>query len=104
MDLIAQIRPSGTAAVAAMTKNHPVEVTHIVIANTTGSPADASLYHDDDGKTYSQATALLYGKAVSANDVLTWELPIRVRAGGSLGIQTDTGSALTFSFYGTDLR
>lgn len=107
--LLAQARPSGTSAVEgyAAPSQQKVEITRIVVTNTTGSAANASLFHDDaGGSTFDQTTAVhAYAKAVPANDSLVIEASsigtgITLSAGGQLGIQTGTGSALTFSVYG----
>jgi hypothetical protein len=102
---LAQSRPSGTSAVSVFTASMVTEVTKIVIANTTGSAADAYIFHDDDGSTFDQSTALIYNKSVPANDYITLEAGaigggLFVSDGGEIGVQTDTGSALTFTLYG----
>lgn len=101
---LAQVRPSGTSASAAFTATIPTEVTRIFITNTTGSAAAFSLYHDDDGTTFDQTTALFFGVSVTANTTTEFQCDpgagIQMRAGGALAVQTDTGSALTFSIYG----
>jgi hypothetical protein len=103
-ELLAQSRPAGTTAVSAFTASLHTEITLIVICNTTGSAANVSIFHDDVGSTFDQTTAIYYVKAVPANDTIF----IRAEAGaglhmsvdGQIGIQTATGSALTFSIYG----
>jgi len=101
---LAQVRPSGTSASAVFTATIPTEVTRVFISYTTGSAAAFSLYHDDDGTTYDQTTALFYGVSVAANTTTEFQCNpgagIQMRAGGALAVQTDTGNALTFSIYG----
>jgi hypothetical protein len=102
--LLAQTRPSGTSAALAYTATLHTEITRVVICNTTGAAADASLFHDDSGTTYNQTTALLYGTAIAAYSTLTIDSHVgsgfMVKPSGKIAVQTSVGSALTFSFYG----
>ncbi len=104
--LLAQVRPSGTSAVTGFTaENLLTELTLIVICNTTGSAANFSIFHDDDGTTFDQSTALVYAKSLAANtyEVVRIASPssgIMIQPGGSVGVQSGTGNALTFSIYG----
>lgn len=106
--LLAQTRPSGTSAAAGFTapSGQSVEITLIVVCNTTGSSADVSLYHDNaGGSTFDQTTALYYAAPVAANTTLTISSQdlgtgIVLSPGAQLGVQTGTASALTFSVYG----
>lgn len=101
--LLAQARPAGTGAVTAYTKpaNALVTIVGIIIANTTGSAATYSIYVDSDGSTYDQTTAILYDTNLNANQSDFLEMPITLdAAGGTLGIKTGTGNALTFTIIG----
>lgn len=103
---LAQTRPSSTTAATAYTapSGTRVEIKKIVIANVTGSSATYRLFHDDDGTTYDQTTALAYDVSVPANSSHVWSAQeddgIGLRAGGSVGVRTDTSNALTFTIYG----
>lgn len=109
---LAQVRPGVTTAVTAYSNPVPpsgrgmnAEVTLIVIANTTASPAKASVFHHNAGATHDQSHALFYQKTIPANDTMIIAIPspnsgIAVKPGGTIGVQTDTASALTFSLYG----
>ena len=100
---LAQSRPSGTSAVSLVnpSANQDVMVTSVVIANTTGSAAAYSIFHDIDGTTYDQTTALAYAVSLPANSFVEVriEFPLATTA-GNLAIQTDTSNALTFTAYG----
>lgn len=105
MRQLAQSRPSGTGAVTLLSpidKNKYI-VYSVLVANTTGGAVNVSLFHDNDGTTYDQTTALLYGKSIAANDYLFLEfregLPLESAA--ALGCQTSSASALNFTVYGT---
>lgn len=102
---LAQARPSGTTAVAAFSASLPTEITTIYVANTTGSAASFSLYHDDDGSTFDATTALYEAVSVAANTttVIRASAPgggLAVSKVGKIGVKTSTGSALTFTLYG----
>lgn len=103
---LAQARPSNTSAGVAYTAplDLRVEVTRVVICNTTGSPVAASLFHDDDGTSFDQSTALLFAKPVPANDAIELSFDLGaglfLSQGAALGVRSATASALTFSFYG----
>ena len=101
--LLAQSRPSGTSAVTAYTKvtRRLTTITHILICNTTGSAANASVYYDADGTTYDETTAIVFDTPIPANDQMVIEVPWTMdQTGATVGIKTGTGSALTFSIFG----
>lgn len=103
---LAQSRPSGTTAVKAFEADLTTEITLIAICNTTSSTATFSLYHDDDGSTFDQSTALHYSQNIPANTTLYISADamgggITVNKDGQIGVQTGTSSALTFTIYGT---
>lgn len=106
--LLAQTRPANTSAAAGFTApaGQSVEVTLIVVANTTGSAVDASIFHDDaGGSTFDQTTALYYAVAVPGNSTLTISAKsvgtgFVLSPGAQLGVQTGTANALNFSIYG----
>lgn len=103
---LAQSRPAGTSAasVYSPSANKVATLTEIIIANSTGSAANASVFIDIDGTTYDQTTSILYAKAVPANDTYSiefkdgWEIP----DAANVAVQTGTGSALTFTVLGRE--
>ena len=106
-ELVAQTRPSGTAAVNALTAGElALELTLIVVCNTSASPADFSIFHDDaGGSTYDQTTALYYAQQLAANTSLRipaemFGAGVTLKTGGQIGVQSSVANALTFSMYG----
>jgi hypothetical protein len=103
---LTQSRPSGTSAVTLFTATLGTEVTSLVLANTTGSAATYSIYHDNAGTTYSEATALVFGASLAANTTVTlFASPspgcgLTISSGGSVGVKSGTGSAITYTLYG----
>lgn len=105
--ILAQLRPANTSTATAVTplgKGLDIVYT-LIIANTTGTAANASVYYDEDGTTYDQSTALLYAVPVPANDstVLYFKGGIPLEQGANIGIQSGTSNALTFTFFGIRL-
>ena len=102
---LGQLRPANTTAASVFTPGVASEyrIYTIQIANTTGTAALASVYHDVDGTTYSEVTALLFGKSVPANDYITLNFTAGIgdhQSAGNLAVKTGTNSALTFTVYG----
>lgn len=103
-ELLGQSRPGDTNAVSVVSPdaNEILNITNIFIANTTANTPTFRLFHDEDGTTYDQTTALYYDKATSANDTFHIETNIWMRdAGGNLAVRSSAASELTFTFYGT---
>lgn len=102
---LAQSRPSDTNAVSVLspTGSQIFEVMTIYIANNTGSARKFRLFHDEDGTTYDENTAIYYDKTVDANDTLKLtDCGIWLRnENGNLAVRTDSADALTFTVFGT---
>lgn len=102
--LAGQLRPANTTAATLYTATLKSEVTRILIANTTGSAATFRLFHDDDGTTMDETTALVWDNSIAAGAYVDLQAyldgaGITIAAGGSLGCRSGTGNALTFSVY-----
>ena len=107
---LAQVRPANTTAVSAYTPPSAdivTEIRLITVCNTTGSAATFRLFHDDNGTTYDETTALYFDKSVAAND--TFSIEYTEDDGiwmdddtGNLAVRTGTNSALTFTIYGVE--
>ena len=102
---LAQARPTDTNAATLYSRpqNTTVYLDQLFICNTTGSAANASVFHDDDGTTKDATTALRYAFSVSANTTTIMDLKMYMNtASGTIGIQSGTGSALTYTLYGEE--
>lgn len=100
-----QTRPSGTSAAVIFTASQRTELTRIVVCNTTGTDATFKLFHDDDGTTVDESTALYYNVSVAANKSEVIVSPsidggITVSKDGTIGFATGTANALTITGYG----
>lgn len=103
---LAQSRPSGTSAVTLFTPTLGTEITSLVIANTTGTAATYSIYHDNAGTSYAEGTALALNVSLAANTstvLFVSQSPgcgLTISAGGTIGVKSGTGNALTYTLYG----
>lgn len=104
---LGQLRPADTNAASLYSPASPAKraiVRTIIVANNTGSAATFRIFHDNDGTTYDQSTALYYGKSVAANDTHKIETYIVMDdTSGNLAVRTGTANALTFTAYGAEI-
>jgi len=106
---IAQARPSGTATGVLYTPgtNKTAKVTAIFLANTTGTAAVFSIYHDKDGSTFDETTALYFAQSLAANTTLliqfSSEFGIFMNdSAGNMGFRQGTSEAITVTLYGIE--
>lgn len=101
--ILAQTRPTDTAAHTAYTKpsKQPVTVEAIAVCNTTASAATFRIFICTNGTTYDQTTAIAYDMTCPANDTDIISFPFTLdTAGGTVGVRSGTGSALNFTIIG----
>lgn len=75
----------------------------LVVCNNTSSSAKYRVYHDDNGTTYDQSTALFYDVTLSPNS--TDVIPLSggmADSNGNFAIESDTTNAITFTLYGSE--
>lgn len=101
---LGQLRPANTSAASLFSPPdaRPYVFTKLLVTNTTGTAAAASVFHDTDGTTYDESTALLFGKSVPANDYILLDIADAgdYRVAGNVGVKSGTSNALTFTLYG----
>ena len=100
---LAQARPAGTSAVSAWTVGvaAPYKIVLINICNVTASHVHVSLFHDADGTTYDESTALLWEYRLESGTTFSYECELSdYRAAGNIAITSSIGSAATFTIYG----
>jgi len=76
-------------------------ITTVVVANTGASARTFSIYIDDNGTTYTAATALYKAIPIAANT--TYELTVKWfmnDATGNLAIDQDAGTDVTITIFG----
>lgn len=101
---LAQARASASAA-TLFSASMRTEITRIFVTNTTTSSATFRLYHDDDGSTYDESTALFWDATVEGKSTVeivsdTDNGGIVLAGSGNLGMYGGTDLALTFTVYG----
>ena len=100
---LAQITGDLTTATAAISGlNLNVEIDLITVQ--VDQNCNCTIYHDDDGTTYTLATQIWYeARTVALNNTSVYStipLYIYLKAGGAIGVKCSVASAATFTFYG----
>lgn len=104
---LGQLRPADTnaATLYAASKVKGI-VTDVEICNTSGEFAECRIFHDDDGTTFDQTTALCWDEDVlpgaSVNVSLAGGRGLPVSNGGAVGVRSSVANALTFTAYGEE--
>lgn len=104
---LAQLRPSVESAVSLYTPASGIiaEVHCLFVTNTTAGGITFRFFHDDDGTTFDQSTALIWNSTVvvGAFTTLTFDTPIYLlNDAGNLGVRTSVANGLTFTLYGQE--
>jgi len=101
--LLGQARENSTNAVSVYSPDASQEVIikSIIIANTSGAAATVRIFHDDDGTTYDESTAIAWDVAIPANSV--WDRGMTLcmnNAAGNIAYRSSVANSLTISIYG----
>ena len=104
---LAQALPADTNAVSLYSPGTNViaELTGLLVTNVTANTPSYRVFHDDDGTTYSTATALYYDNAMAANttEYITFEPPIWMAdSTGNIAVRSSAASEITFTLYGIE--
>jgi len=104
---LAQTRPSGTSAESIFTSggiqthDRPYKLHSVIICNVSGSTLNMSLFHDVDGSTYDESTALFFEYPMTAGQTLIMSEPLTdYQIAGNLGGQSSVANGITFTVYG----
>lgn len=103
---LGQARPANTTAVSIYSPATGVTtiINTIHVANTTGTDATYRLFHDANGTTYDETTALAFDITIKANTVQVHDYIIGMNdTTGNLAVRTDTNDAVTFTVYGQEI-
>ena len=80
-------------------------IKEIFVCNTSASNRTFRIFVDDDGTTYSTATALYYDVAISANTTTQISTFIGMdNSAGNFAIRTSAANDLTFTIFGYEVR
>lgn len=105
---LAQARPVTTATQflysPAGTGNVRTTGLQMVIVNDDATvQATYRIFHDDDGSTYDESTALYWDKALPVMTRHVINLGPMNNAAGSIGIRGTFNTGLTFTLWGTEI-
>ena len=104
--VLAQTQISGTTAVSLYTppSGKKAVLTQLFIA-IYDNDVIISVYHDDDGTTYNDTTALIREvKVEKEKNILSLPLQfIPLANGGNFAVQIDKASDVTFTLYGIEV-
>lgn len=79
-----------------------VEITRVIICNTSASAVTVRAFHDDDGTTYDESTALLWDWSIPAGESWPWNARIDMdNSSGNLAFRSSVANALTYTGYGS---
>lgn len=100
---LAQIRPSGTTAVNLFTLSSSANyvIDSIMIANLDGNSVNVSVFHDVDGTTYNETTAVIHEVAIHNPRYIKLEGPFYgYSSAENWGCQCSVADGATFTVYG----
>jgi hypothetical protein len=103
---LGQLRPTDTTAASLYSPGSSTTwvAKSLIVCNTTGSAATFRIFHDEDGTTYDETTALYFDKSVPANDSIEVSLFLAgSNSSGNVAARTDTANALNFTLYGAEI-
>lgn len=102
---LGQARDNDTSAHSIYSPASGVQATVrlIEICNTTGTAANISIFHDDNGTTYDQSTSLMYQQSIPANTTIqkTGQYGMDDPT-GNFAYQQGTANAITVTIYGSE--
>lgn len=101
--LLAQITGDLTTATTAINTGNLSREIHFITVQVDQN-CDCTIYHDDDGTTYTLATQIWFeARTVALNKEAAYNEArpvITVQRDGTIGVKCSVASAATFSFYG----
>lgn len=76
----------------------------IIIACVDGTGASFRIYHDDDGTTYNQDTALVWDSVIAGNEMIEMDTFIAMNnVNGNIAVRSSVTGSLTFTMYGAEI-
>ena len=100
---LGQLRPSGTSAEVLFTTPYfgQLDISTINICNVSAAAVDISVFHDVDGSTADQTTALVYTHSLAVGAVMQIDAPIDdYQNAGTISVQVSVANAANFTVYG----
>ncbi len=103
---LGQARENSTNAVSVYSPGASTQalVRNITICNQTGTARTFRLFLDNDGTTYTEATALYYDAPITANETLSIDTFLTMdNASGNLAYRSSFANALTITVSGLEV-
>lgn len=103
---LGQLRPANTTAASVYS---PAAATtwvakSLIVCNTSTASCAFRVFHDENGTTYDETTALFWDVPIAANETITvTALLAGYDATGNVGVRTSVANALTFTLYGAEI-
>lgn len=102
---LGQRRPTTTSAevLFSPSTNKPYTMDSVVITNVSGVGINVSIYHDVDGTTYDESTAVLWQKPLPSKGTYTFSPKGGLsdyQKNGNIAVQVDVANGATFTGYG----
>ena len=102
---LGQSRPANTNAASIYRPAPGITgiVSSVCIVNTGSSRILVRIFHDDDGVTYDESTALLWDEPIDPGSPFYRDCywPAN-NSGGNFAVRTDTANDAVFTFYGSE--
>ena len=103
---LGQLRPADTTAASVFSPvaGQRAEITRIYVCNQTAGALQYRVFHDEDGTTYDETTALYFDISIPANNTVgLFNLGLWMAdSSGNLGVRTSAGNGITFTVYGIE--
>lgn len=102
---LAQAREASTTAVSIYSPSAAIAaVKTLIVCNTTGGAVKFRIFHDDDGTTYDESTALYWDVPLAANQTVQIDTFIAMdNVNGNLAYRSSVASAITITVYGSEI-
>ena len=98
---VAQARENSTNAVSVYSSGSSETVQIFAkICNTTTSDVALRLFHDNDGTTYDESTALVWDIIIEPGQVFDTDKIFMNNSSGNFAYRSGTANALTITVYG----
>ena len=101
---LGQLRPANTNAASLYSGDVTWVGKCLIVCNTSSALAKARVFHDADGSTYDETTALFWDMDINPGEsAIIDSFLAGNNSAGNVGVRTDTANALTFTLYGAEL-
>ena len=104
---LGQLRPANTtaASIYSPAANVTGVIKTVVVCNTSAAAATFRIFHDDNGTTYDESTALFWDVNVNPGQTVDFDTFAPMNdSTGNFAVRTGTASALTFTVYGAEIQ